>query len=1257
MIIRLTRSNLLDSTSTPTRHEYEWKGLPLNEYLPLGCEWVVNLNGEDIYDFNIIPPDGSQIIISPKPEVEAIATWVFSAIAGSTAVMTTGMLYAVTALSYVVAVGVVMAGGMLINSFLAPQTPNTAASGTAESSPTYSWQGATTMPRIGTPIPVLYGKHTLSGNIIQRRIEFVGDDQYLYLLLALCEGEIKDVTIDNIKLNNTDLENFSDVEWFFRNGTLEQEVIPYFGDTETPNNFSVKCLNNTPVIRQTIGNAIEAFKVAIQFPNGLYYSNDKGGLDTRAVDYRIEYRKVGDVAWLLMGNFTASAAQNTSINKEHRIDNLPYGQYEAKITRLTVDNINTRQQDDMYLVNIGEIIYDDLLYPGISLFGIKIKASDQLSGGDPTLSIICERTDIEIFNESGISQGFKSLSNPAWCAYDILTNKEYGAGYASNRIDYIKFLEWANWNNELVDDGFGGSEKRNTFNGVFDAESNVWDCLAKVCTTGRAGMFIKGTKYVPIIDKPSQPVQMFSMGNIVKSSFSTSYIGTEDLATEVEIQYINKDNGYVKDTLSVVVPQFFDQTQYSNKATISQMGITSKSQAYRAGRYMLACNKNQYRTVSFEAGVDAIACSVGDVIYVSHDVPAWGISGRIESGTLSTVTFDQEVTMQVGKTYRLLLRHSDSDTIDKRDIVFSGTQTTKTVTVNVDFSSLPKQYDVFSFGETGKEAQLFRVISITRTTDQTRKLTCIDYNESVLADATTIIPTNSASMALSPSVTNLTVGERTQIINGVNTQFLTIDWTVNTSAMFSIYISSDNLSYTKIVEDHRSISYEYQGHFSINQGYYIKVCAKGIGSEYQSLANATTQYYQFLGTKTAIDSAVDEQVEQIIVDVEAINNTIGNLGGGEVTTVIKGVNLPTTGQVEGLNITKNYMGYYDSSLEAWKSYIDNTGQFLFQKDISNYIKYDTNVFEIKTENFSVDSLGNANFSGILTTQDVDGNTVLIDGGKITSTASNGDKVVLSQSDLLFYKSGSITASKYLKQLDVGIAINNTTVTINNFFSEPKIIVSPSTVDTYNKDNPTRTQRLNCYYTNLTGSMITGIWTFKPIMQLILGGSNAYIPNAITVVSPTTTIYSAVAVGATIASGAPATFYTNTYITQSNTTNITIDGTTAFGPYYISGDVTTAYSTMVLSLQVSSDNINWVTINTVTRNRVKTQYPSYSLTGSVSAGTYYVRVMIVASYTSFAQGTITIPIGGNTKNTFNISTVSSGFTIVDITGTLNWIAIG
>lgn len=190
------KDNLFDETEV-SRSSHEWEGKELKDYLPDG-EWIVNLNGENVEDLSIIVPENSQIVLTVKPEAAAAASWVVSAIAATGAAA--AVTYAVVFVAVTLAVSYV--GGILMNAIMGSQKPDSAADGTAESSPTYSWEGASTLPRIGTPIPVLYGTHALAGNVIQRKVIVENGDQYLYMLIALCEGKINDLTVNDITIDN-----------------------------------------------------------------------------------------------------------------------------------------------------------------------------------------------------------------------------------------------------------------------------------------------------------------------------------------------------------------------------------------------------------------------------------------------------------------------------------------------------------------------------------------------------------------------------------------------------------------------------------------------------------------------------------------------------------------------------------------------------------------------------------------------------------------------------------------------------------------------------------------------------------------------------------------------------------------------------------------------------------------------------------------------------------------------------------------------
>ena len=105
---------------------------------------------------------------------------------------------------------------------------------------------------------------------------------------------------------------------------------------------------------------------------------------------------------------------------------------------------------------------------------------------------------------------------------------------------------------------------------------------------------------------------------------------------------------------------------------------------------------------------------------------------------------------------------------------------------------------------------------------------------------------------------------------------------------------------------------------------------------------------------------------------------------------------------------------------------------------------------------------------------------------------SGDRsVILDVGDITFYK-GS-TAYKFLRKIEAGVAQNGDTVTLTGFYDRaPTILVSINDYQVYESDNPSQDQRVVCSAQNLTGSAITGEWSFQVKAEsYIAGGSNVY----------------------------------------------------------------------------------------------------------------------------------------------------------------------
>ena len=175
--------------------------------------------------------------------------------------------------------------------------------------------------------------------------------------------------------------------------------------------------------------------------------------------------------------------------------------------------------------------------------------------------------------------------------------------------------------------------------------------------------------------------------------------------------------------LPVFSEEYDVTTSLASPAQVELMGCDNVDQAYNYAKHYLRANKYEVRTCTFEAFTDAIACTIGDVILLQHDVTDWGQGGRVVSATGNKVVLDREVTFEQGKTYRLMVRNATTDALESYDVANASGNTltlAKNVVIQTD--------DLYTYGEATKEAKPFRVLSISKSnSEMTRKISCIEY--------------------------------------------------------------------------------------------------------------------------------------------------------------------------------------------------------------------------------------------------------------------------------------------------------------------------------------------------------------------------------------------------------------------------------------------------------------------------------------------------------------------------------------------------
>lgn len=728
------------------------------------------------------------------------------------------------AASYIAMAAVMFLGSTLIGRFMGQKVDTGSYSG-EQQDPTYSWGSVRTMEGQNNPISLTFGKVKSGGQTIGKFVQSEDNNEYLNWLVAAGEGPL---TFSEIKLNDQDIGTFENVTYWTRPGTNDQSVIPNFNDTFFAAGLSYKLSLNAARQNKAQGTATNGLIVTITFPSGLYYTNDDGSTRETWVEVQLQYRLVGG-NWVTWGSFRISANTTSAYRKEFRTDNLTQGEYEVKVTLTGAEGTTNRIRNDAYWTELTSIVYDDFVYPCTALIGIRALATDQLNG-TPSLTFLKECSYVWVWTGSVYVQ--KSANNPAWASYGLLhqarqlLNINTGAtvmevrGVPAERMRYGDFAAWAEWCDRT------GYQLR--VNIEINVSGEMLDVVnQKIAPIGR-GMVVRfGTKYGCIYDHVQDPVQMFGMGNIIAGSFSEEFLKISDRANCVEITFTNKDADYERDILTVY-GDTYDSDGYAKTAQLTMDGITDYQQAYREGVYQLMCNKYQLRTVSFEADIDSIACTVGDVVLVAHDVPKWANSGRIEA--VSKKMIDLPIYVEdLTKSYRLQYRTQKDNiyTIACEIIETSEEKGMTTVLLAQEYSEddPPQAGDVFDLAIANVGSKPFVIKSITRAQNFRRRITALEYAEALYDESYEIPPIQYAvrAVAAAQNVTDLSASQRQYTdAFGVKHGIMAVSWKrPSNGGRFSVLISKDRNKWDVMVSGTGNTSAEFN--VEAKTGYFVKV--------------------------------------------------------------------------------------------------------------------------------------------------------------------------------------------------------------------------------------------------------------------------------------------------------------------------------------------------------------------------------------------------------------------------------------------------
>jgi|GEM_PF-2640603 len=645
----------------------------------------------------------------------------------------------------------------------------------------------------GAVIPPRFGETQRDGGHIVSRIPVeneTGDlDSALRLLICYGPGTIDAIgnqsadfddvaaeDLEDVFLNDQQINGYAGVRAWGRMGGAGQAVIPGFEDVEVLREVGVggvELVNTDGAERTgtdasseaftfTTLNEVNAVRVRVRLPGGLYTTSGGGQVESQRVKWRARTRTAdvgsGAGSWSAWRVVDITKAQQSEFISALRLDDLNGGvaaRMDVQVERVSEDADSLLIADRLLWDTVAEVTYDDNNYEGFALLGLYIPASEQVTT-EPTPA--AKIRGLKVLRWDRASSPAAPVFTRAWSdapaeiAMEVITNTVWGMGarYSLSNIDLAAMFECLEESDTLVSTTSGGTRRKFACNLKLEQERRLSEWLAIIGRCGRFSVLTVGSLFRFVIDKAREtPVEVFTDGSIAVDQdgvavFEVAYeLGTGGInrANQMTVQFENEETQGRGD--AITWPQVGelwlggDDAEQVNNRSVRMEGVTNPEQVFDELVYMLKRERFLTKAVTFETTRPVVATQPGDRADVAMSLPGWGLaSGRIESGSTSAaLVLDRSVTLEDGVDYFVKLVHIADGLVEDRAIDMpAGTYTAgEALTLDTPLAAAPGTYSEYSLGAEDKVAKPFMCTSVRAvdTGGQRWEISGVEYDPQI----------------------------------------------------------------------------------------------------------------------------------------------------------------------------------------------------------------------------------------------------------------------------------------------------------------------------------------------------------------------------------------------------------------------------------------------------------------------------------------------------------------------------------------------
>ena len=524
--------------------------------------------------------------------------------------------------------------------------------------------------------------YATNGEITHLEIANAGSG-YLSPVVTIPPATGQAIYLDDVPLqNSSDLSyNFQDVSIVGTNGTPFQDPLPGFERTQriiVSKNDDI--LEATPHVVEITDSTVTSLIIGIYVPALYQQSRTTGDVTGYSVTYSvyIQYRPNASSSFsaeqfMYRDVIEGKASRGYLRTREVDVSFLRQAgtddhQWRLVIKRESPDIVSDSAKNNRTQLSfVTGVTNTPLAYPYSAVQGIQVNA--QTFSRIPVRSFLVKLLRIQVpsnyfpetrkYNrnpETGAAEPVEQYwdgtfytawsNNPAWCFYDICTDKRYGMGsvFGEGRIDKWALYKIARYCDELVDDGFGGKEPRFTCNLYLQTRQEAYKVMQDMASIFRALLYWGNDTVVPVQDAPTEPFRSFTNANVKDGTFNYSGTSRKVRHTVAYVRWNDPNDRYRSK------PEYVEDIEGILRwgirpLDLTAMGCTSRGQAHRFGLWALYSERLETDSVNFSTGMEGITLRPGMVISV-FDNSRSGVNyaGRIKhiSNDRTKVTTDRK---------------------------------------------------------------------------------------------------------------------------------------------------------------------------------------------------------------------------------------------------------------------------------------------------------------------------------------------------------------------------------------------------------------------------------------------------------------------------------------------------------------------------------------------------------------------------------------------------------------------------------------